>query len=218
MQHHLDLPDPVQQKDGSWAVQYETKDEAGKVIATTTLNGATEREVWKKVQAAHTEAAAAVARLRNRPPVKPSDLSTPEAEALKAREQAKLSVEEQATYRFLQRHSYSQDYRVCGANANVMRDYLETHGLEWTADNLEEAFQKLSEAGKLAAPAPQAVEAVPVVVEEPKIEVPWEPNPLTSKADIKGLGRSYTEFMLHKNPMIRAEFKRQVDAVLTGAV
>jgi hypothetical protein len=79
------LPDPQKQSDGSWAVQYEIKDEKGKVAGVTTLSGPTEKSVFKKMQAAHAEGTLAIDRLRNRAQTKPADLSTPEQEALKAR-------------------------------------------------------------------------------------------------------------------------------------
>jgi len=214
---YQDLPDPKQQSDGSWAVQYQTKDEAGKVIATTTLTGKSEKEVWKKIQAAHSEATAAVARLRARKQVeKPADLLPAQEESWKLFAQKENVKKDQASLAFLKRHLYSNDYNPCEANAQMLFSYLDARGLAFTADNLEIAFEELTREGRLVLPPQVQVEKAPEPEPPPApMDVPWSPNPLTKKG-IKDLGRSYSEFYNHKNLALRAEFRRQVDNALRG--
>ena len=174
------LPDPKQQSDGSWAVQYEVKDEAGKVVSRTTLTGPTEKSVWKKLQAAHAEASATIVRLRNRQIVaKPGTLGGPEEEALNARIAATLAEEERQSYIFLSRHAYAQDYNNCTANNTVLRDYLERLGHPWTADNLEIVFEKATADGALAPP-------VAVQIEE-SAEPPAKPAGIPAEFDRRAI-------------------------------
>jgi hypothetical protein len=210
---YKDLEDPKQQSDGTWAVQYVTKDESGKVIGTTTLSGATEREVWKKIQAAHVESTAAIARLRKKQVVyKPGTFTEPEQEAIKANILAKKAIEERESYFFLKAHAYAQDYNTCEGNSQLMADFLDSHGLEWTAQNLEIAFSKLTEEGRLAPPAVARVENVEVPVEvavEP-VKVPWRPNPITPESLAAMPLDEYKSYLSSKNLEIRNEFVKQV--------
>jgi hypothetical protein len=213
--NYSELPDPKKQSDGTWAVQYETKDDAGKVIATTTFVGSSERECWKKMQAAHVEATAALERLRRRNNAKPADLGTAEEEAFKARKAAINANEQSESFTFLKRHLYTGDYNQCDANASLIRSYLESKGLVWTADNLEVAFEELTRAKRLVPPSTVAVETPAAVVEEKQIEVPWA-TPLTKKGVLDMDRASYKEFYNNRNEALRNEFRRQVDLALKG--
>jgi hypothetical protein len=206
------LPDPQKQSDGSWAVQYEIKDEKGKVAGVTTLSGPTEKSVFKKMQAAHAEGTLAIDRLRNRAQTKPADLSTPEQEALKARKAQDYANEERESLAFLKRHLYTGDYNPCMANAQVLRSYLDAKGLPWTADNLDLAFEAQTAAGRLVPPTRPTVEVAPPTVEEVSIEVPWKP--FTTAKEAWAIPREeFKSYMTHKNPAIRQEFKRQLSEV-----
>jgi hypothetical protein len=206
------LPDPQKQSDGSWAVQYEIKDEKGRVVGVTTLSGPTEKSVYKKMQAAHAEGTLAIDRLRNRAQTKPSDLSTPEQEALKARKAQDYANEERESLAFLKRHLYTGDYNPCMANAQVLRSYLEAKGLPWTADNLDVAFEVQTAAGRLVPPERAKVEVAAPPVEEVPVEVPWKP--FTTAKEAWAIPREeFKSYMIHKDPAIRQEFKRQLSEV-----
>ena len=210
---YKDLEDPKQQSDGTWAVQYVTKDESGKVIGTTTLSGATEREVWKKIQAAHVESTAAIARLRKKQVVyKPGTFTEPEQEAIKANIALRNSIEAKESYLFLKAHAYAQDFNNCEGNIQMLADFLDRNGLEWTAQNLEIAFSQLTEEGRLAPPVVARVEKVEVpteVVVEP-VKVPWRPNPITPESLAAMPLDEYKSYFSSKNLEIRNEFVKQV--------
>ncbi|HXP67850.1 MAG TPA: hypothetical protein VOA88_01085 [Candidatus Dormibacteraeota bacterium] len=213
---YKELADPKQAADGSWYVQFEVKNAEGQVVSKTTLTGKSEREVWKKLQMAYAESSEAIVRLRNRKSAeKPADLSTPEEEALNHRKATERLKRESAAVQFEKRHLYTGDYYACEANATMIFNYLDAKGLDFTADNLEIAFDELTKQNRLVSPQVQ-IEKMPEPEPPPApMDVPWSPNPLTKKG-IKDLGRSYSEFYNNKNEALRNEFRRQVDAALRG--
>lgn len=77
-------------------------------------------------------------------------------------ERTKLAQEKREAYVFMQRHV--TDYKPCTANSQILDGYLKENNLEFTADNLEIAFENCED--KLAfdtlVPAPAANPAVPV--------------------------------------------------------
>ena len=214
---HNDLPDPKQQPDGTWAVQYSTKDDKGKILTTTTFTGTTERECWKKMQAAHVEASETIVRLRARvQSQRPTDLGTPEEEARKSRVATNFANEKAESLKFLHRHLYTGDYFNCDGNNRMMYEYCERHNLPWVIENIEVAFTELTRQGKLALEPAKKIEDAPEETSQevaPLADMPWSPNPLRSKKDVADLGRSFKEFLMHKNPQIRAEFQRQLNAI-----
>lgn len=66
------------------------------------------------------------------------------------------------SYAFMRNHL--QDFNPCQANADVLTNYLKDNNLEWTEDNLEEAFSKVSEQ---LAPVVQSAPVAPAPAAEP---------------------------------------------------
>lgn len=61
---------------------------------------------------------------------------------------------------FIRRHM--KDFNPCEANQKALGEYLRTHGLDFTLDNIEAAFIDLTEQGEILAPADNVVAPRPV--------------------------------------------------------
>ncbi len=88
------------------------------------------------------------------------------------------------SYAFMRAHLH--DFNPCDANATILTDYINSNDLEWTQDNLEEAFSKVID--QLApvvqpTPAPPVAEIPPVVPVEapvPAAEAPVAVAPVVA--------------------------------------
>lgn len=88
-----------------------------------------------------------------------------EKELEEAAIETKNAREASISYAFMRNHLH--DFNPCAANGQLLSDYLKDNNLEWTEDNLEEAFSKVEN------------QLAPVVKPEPVApNAPAEPTPV----------------------------------------
>lgn len=235
---YKELPDPKEGPDGIWFVEYDVFNTDGKKIGTTRLTGKTEREVWKKVQASHAEATAAIERLRKKrtPIYKPGSI-TPDEDATRKAQEAEAAANaerqhlmgERISLNFMRNHI--RDYWPCEANSKLMADFLTSHQLTWCEENLEIAFQALDAEGKICPPNKEVLEEYdqrmnaepkPPVVAPPETPPPPPPEekfPWGSRLTAERVQSMAQEEMQHwlyasrnPDPALRAEFSAQLVA------
>lgn len=81
------------------------------------------------------------------------------------------------SYAFMRNHL--QDFNPCNANAQILSAYINDNNLEWTEDNLEEAFSKVIDQ---LAPVVHQAPALPVAEIPPAVPVVASVTPVTPAA------------------------------------
>jgi hypothetical protein len=123
-----------------------------------------------------------------------------------------LYRQEEISFQFLARHKH--DFNNCRANIRLIKDYFQEHRLEWTLENLEQAFAELR---PQLAPVPGTVTAQPPASEPPPPPVPAAPVQPAAEP----LGLTMQEINSWDGPTMRKKMadpvtRRKIDAVLAA--
>jgi len=127
-----------------------------------------------------------------------------------ANEQTQRARIQEATYSFLRGHR--DDYYDVQANSDLMKDYIQTNGLAWSADNLELAFTALEaqlamaprESAPAVEPTPTPVPQVsaPAVVNPPVVQPPAPPVEVQKVPTAQEVAEQVLEKLLKDNPSL----------------
>lgn len=127
-----------------------------------------------------------------------------------ANEQTQRARVQEATYSFLRSHQ--NDYYDVQANSDLMKDYIQTNGLAWSADNLDLAFTALEgqlaktprESAPAVEPTPTPVPQVsaPVVVNPPTVQPPAPPVEVQKVPTAQEVAEQVLEKLLKDNPSL----------------
>ncbi len=205
--------EPTQLSDGSWTLVYQVTDHEGNPVGgKSTFTGSSEREVMKKVIAAHQNAQLAVERLRKRQPIyKPGqEPQTVDKAIQQAAAAEKTMVEAREAYIFMQNHLPGSDhaYYPCQANSTILSNWLEQNDMEFVAENLEIAFDAVE--NSLAKTNKPATRETPEEVVPPTPALPW--SHIRNINDLNAMPKEEYKKLLF-SPKYSTDFKKHIAAI-----